>query len=281
MKILRNLAELRQYRKTLAPDTKLGFVPTMGALHAGHLSLIEKARLENQVVMASIFVNPLQFDKAEDLAKYPQMLEADIALLEKEGCQALFAPDKAEIYPNIVHTQVHFPALENAMEGKFRKGHFSGVALIVSKLFHWVMPTKAYFGQKDLQQFVIISRLVEDLSFPVALECCPTVREEDGLAMSSRNLRLDEESRMLAPKIYEALVLGAKMLKTEKKVQKAIEVVQEYLQKYKRFQVEYVELVSLQDLAPVQKWDESHSQKAAICVAVHLGGIRLIDNLIV
>lgn len=281
MKILRTVAELHQYRNSLAPDTRLGFVPTMGALHAGHLSLIERARLQNQLVVVSIFVNPLQFDRAEDLAKYPQMLEADIALLEKEGCDALFAPSQAEIYPKKVHTQVHFPALENLMEGKFRKGHFSGVALIVGKLFHWTRPTKAYFGQKDLQQFVIISRLVEDFSFPLELECCPTVREEDGLAMSSRNLRLDEESRMLAPKIYEALVLGAKMLKTEKKVQKSIEVVQEYLQKYKRFQIEYVELVSLQDLTPLQEWDESQSTKAAICVAVYLGGVRLIDNLIV
>jgi pantoate--beta-alanine ligase len=209
MLIFNTISEIQHYLKTQQrAGKKIGFVPTMGALHAGHISLIERAKTENDLVVCSIFVNPTQFNNPDDLKKYPRTLELDCKLLLSSGCDVVFAPSAEEMYPNLPHLRIDFGTFETVMEGKFRPGHFSGVGIVVSKLFNIVKPVKAYFGQKDLQQVAVIRRMVEELSFDLEIIPCPTWRETDGLAMSSRNSRLSAEARTLAPQIYKALNLA-------------------------------------------------------------------------
>src|SRR5689334_14337109 len=202
MLILTTIAEVRAWR---ARQGSTGFVPTMGFLHAGHVSLVERARRENDAVVASIFVNPTQFGPKEDLAAYPRDFERDKALLEKAGCDAVFAPEVAEMYPKGAATLVDVGDVSAPLEGERRPGHFRGVATVVLKLFNIVQPTRAYFGQKDAQQLGVIRRVVRDLDVPVEVVGCPTVRESDGLAMSSRNSYLDPAQRQAAPVLHRAL----------------------------------------------------------------------------
>ena len=197
--------ELQNALKTQGANPIIGFVPTMGALHEGHLSLVRQARRENEVVVTSVYVNPIQFNNAEDLEKYPRNLERDLDLLKDVGCDIVFAPDNAEMYPEKPTETYNFGVLETVMEGAFRPGHFNGVAVVVKRLFDLVNPTTAYFGEKDFQQLAIIRALVEQENLAVEIVACPTVREKDDLAMSSRNTRLSEDDRRIAPQIYKIL----------------------------------------------------------------------------
>ncbi len=255
----------------------IGFVPTMGALHEGHLSLIQTAKSQNDITVCSIFVNPTQFNNPDDLAVYPRTLEADCQLLEQVQCDVVFAPSAAEMYPNLPNLKFNFGILETVMEGKFRPGHFNGVGIVVAKLFNIVQPTKAYFGQKDLQQCAVINCLVRDLSFSLDLVICPTQREQDGLAMSSRNRNLSTEQRALAPAIYKALQQASQQLRTQpaQVVKKAID---DYFASTDGIELEYFEISDFETLLPVEELSEG---KTALCIAAYLGKTRLIDNVII
>jgi pantoate--beta-alanine ligase len=255
----------------------IGFVPTMGALHEGHLVLIRQAAAENDFVAVSIFVNPIQFNNPEDLAKYPRTLEDDLLKLEGTGCNLVFAPSAQEMYPEPDLTEFDFGDLDKVMEGKFRPGHFRGVAVVVKKLFEIITPHKAYFGEKDFQQLAIIKKMVSMLKMPVEIVPCPIVREADGLAMSSRNARLTPEERAEAPAIYKALSAvkenyswfipaGVKQLVTGE------------IQENQYFRVEYAEVVDTQTLQPFEDWHDA--EHAVVCVAAFIGKVRLIDNIV-
>jgi pantoate--beta-alanine ligase len=254
----------------------IGLVPTMGALHEGHLALVRQARRENEVVVASVFVNPIQFNNAQDLEKYPRDLQRDLDLLEAVGCDIVFAPDNAEMYPEKPTETYNFGALETVMEGAFRPGHFNGVAVVVKRLFDLVKPTTAYFGEKDFQQLAVIRALVEQENLGIEIVGCPTIREHDGLAMSSRNTRLSEEDRRIAPQIHKILrdcqsltdVFSPAQLK---------EFAIDHLQKIPRTNLEYFEIVNAKTLQPVENW--SDSSQCVACVAIWLGDVRLIDNV--
>jgi pantoate--beta-alanine ligase len=255
----------------------IGFVPTMGALHKGHLSLIGEAKKENEYVVCSIFVNPIQFNNKADLQKYPRDIEKDIKMLETTGCDLLFYPSETEMYPEPVKEVFDFGNLDKVMEGKFRPGHFNGVAVVVKKLFEIVKPEKAYFGLKDYQQVVIINKMVKDYKIPVEIVPCTIVREKDGLAMSSRNQLLDKSARKQAPVIYEAL----KMVKIQSgysTVNEIKEYIEHYFRKIRNAKLEYFEIVDMFTLKPIKVWVESKNIIA--CIAVHFGNIRLIDNII-
>jgi pantoate--beta-alanine ligase len=255
----------------------IGFVPTMGALHNGHLELVRKAREENDQVICSIFVNPLQFNNPEDLEKYPSTPERDLEMLEQVGCDMVFMPTADDMYRDGETKSYDFGNLETVMEGKYRPGHFNGVANVVSKLFDIVKPHRAYFGEKDFQQLAIVRKLVEMEEFPIRIIGCPIVREPDGLAMSSRNLRLDKEAREKAPLIFRSLMLAVDMIPQFKPEEIKAKVREEF-EKYPEFELEYIEIVSMDDLSPVINWADSPDIIA--CIAAYLGGIRLIDNLI-
>jgi pantoate--beta-alanine ligase len=261
----------------LKGNGSVGFVPTMGALHAGHISLVEKAVAENNIVVVSIFVNPTQFNDKTDLEKYPRNLNADLKLLEKTSCHVVFSPKPEEIYPEPDTRRFNFGALETVMEGKHRPGHFNGVAQVVSKLFDIVQPNKAYFGLKDFQQLAIIKNMVAQLNLPVEIVPCPIIREKSGLAMSSRNELLSAEERKNAAIISETL-LESKELSKEKSVNELKNWITETINKNRYLTVEYVEIVDDIHLQPVKSWDEKTLK--VCCVAVFCGKVRLIDNIV-
>jgi pantoate--beta-alanine ligase len=272
------LIELKQYLDQQRKVGKtIGFVPTMGALHAGHLSLIRKAKDQNDLVVCSIFVNPTQFNNPEDLAKYPRTLPADSLMLESEACDVLFAPNAEEMYPKWPQITFDFGNLERVLEGAFRPGHFNGVGIVVSKLFNAVQPDQAYFGQKDLQQCLIIRQLVQDLSFNLRLHICPTQRETDGLAMSSRNVNLSESLRAQAPIIYQTLTQAKARLSTQT-VEEVKHFVSQQFGQIPALNLEYFEVSTLDTLAPISGM---LSGSAALCIAVFFGKTRLIDNILV
>ena len=255
---------------------KIGFVPTMGALHEGHLSLINRAKKENDIVVCSVFVNPIQFNNPADLEKYPRTPEKDIEKLEQAGCDAVFMPTAEEMYPNKVEDHYDFGDLERVMEGACRPGHFNGVAIVVRKLFEIVTPNRAYFGEKDFQQLAIINKMVSDLNMNLEIVPCPIIRENDGLAMSSRNVRLNEAERAIAPKIFATLNDSI----TKKDVMSPAEMKNYALKKYaeiKEFDIEYVEITDEINLKSIENWDEC--DHARIFVALQLGPVRLIDNV--
>ncbi|WP_276498326.1 pantoate--beta-alanine ligase [Pontibacter litorisediminis] len=257
---------------------RIGFVPTMGALHEGHLQLLRASVQENDVTVCSIFVNPTQFNNPDDYRLYPRTMEQDAALLRSVGCDILFAPHAGEVYAQQSLLQFSFGPLEAVMEGEHRPGHFNGVATVVGKLFHYVQPHRAYFGQKDLQQVAIVKQLVQGLSFDVEVVRFPTMREADGLAMSSRNKRLDAEQRQTAPILYNALQLARQQLGT-KPVYTIKATVEAYLSNANQVQLEYFEVAdpdTLQPLAEVQP-----GQEVALCIAAYVGTVRLIDNILV
>lgn len=254
----------------------VGLVPTMGALHEGHLSLVRRAEKENDIVVASVFVNPVQFNNSTDFEKYPRTPERDIEMLQNAGCDAVFVPSEKEIYPVPVTDKYDFGDLERVMEGVCRPGHFNGVAIVVRKLFEIVMPDRAYFGEKDFQQQAIIRKLVADLSLNLTIVPCDIVREKDGLAMSSRNMRLTPEERAVAPMIYKVLSEVAAL----KDSLSPDEMKKSALEKYadiKDFDVEYVEITDETNLKSIKSWD--NCKNARIFVALQLGQVRLIDNL--
>lgn len=281
MEILNTVAALHDRTEMWRRENKrIGLVPTMGALHEGHLQLVRAAAQECDVVVASIFVNPTQFNNPEDFRLYPRLPEADAELLAPAGCTALFLPSVAEMYPQPTILRFDFGPLERVMEGAHRPGHFNGVATVVSKLFHLSRPHRAYFGQKDLQQVAIVRQLVADLSFDLELIAFPTVREADGLAMSSRNRRLDAAARAAAPALYQALQAAAALVQEGHATPAAArEAGHAVLAAEPTIQAEYLEVVDAQTLQPLAEWQSGRA--VAVCVAAHLGGVRLIDNVVV
>ncbi len=278
MEVIEQVSTLRATVAALRCGGKrIGFVPTMGALHEGHLQLLRASARENDVTVCSVFVNPTQFNNASDYTLYPRTLEQDIRLLQSVGCDYLFAPSAEEIYPQQSVLQFSFGELESVMEGEHRPGHFNGVATIVSKLFHYVQPHKAYFGQKDLQQVAIVRQLVQALSFDLELVCHPTVRETDGLAMSSRNKRLTASQRQHATQLYRVLQLAAGDL-----LYKPVSVIKAdvaaYLSQVAELQLEYFEITDPYTLQPVA--DVRGQEEVALCIAAFVGEVRLIDNVV-
>ncbi|MBB6002958.1 pantoate--beta-alanine ligase [Arcicella rosea] len=278
MQVFFEIKTLQAYLQNQRQLSKsVGFVPTMGALHQGHLSLIETAKNQNDIVVCSIFVNPTQFNNPHDLAVYPRTLEADCKMLEEANCDIVFAPSATEMYPSLPTLKFDFGTLENVMEGKFRPGHFNGVGIVVSKLFNIVQPNKAYFGQKDLQQCAVINCLVKDLSFSLDLVICPTQREKDGLAMSSRNRNLSEEQRVIAPEIYKSLTASAALLKNQSSTA-VKQFIKEYFDVIEDIELEYFEISDFETLLPIE---ELSVGKTALCIAAFMGKTRLIDNIII
>lgn len=254
----------------------IGLVPTMGALHEGHLELMRQAKQENDLLAVSIFVNPIQFNNPEDLKKYPRDMDKDLRLLEKVGCDFLFAPSAEEMYPEEVNKIFDFGSLEVEMEGSFRPGHFNGVAIVVEKLLNIVQPNKAYFGEKDFQQLAIIQKLVELENISVTVVPCQIIRERDGLAMSSRNERLTKNEREMAPFIYHILIEAKKRVGTMSPGE-IRQMVMNKFQDQQEFELEYFEIADGQTLLPVNNWSEA--QGIVAFIAAYLGKVRLIDNI--
>ncbi|MBQ4376301.1 MAG: pantoate--beta-alanine ligase [Bacteroidales bacterium] len=274
-------AELSKYE-----GRSIGLVPTMGALHEGHLSLITRSVAENDVTVVSIFVNPIQFNNQEDLQKYPRTVDADlqkIAAIKTDKAVLALVPSVEEMYPEPVRETYHFGPIEEVMEGPRRPGHFSGVAVVVRRLFDIVKPQRAYFGEKDFQQIAIIRNLLQQIQYPIELVACPIVRADDGLALSSRNMRLSPAARAMAPAIYDTLQHAVEMSDYED-VEDVIEWVLGTLASYHevnpqpdnlRFEPEYFEIVDDTTLQPVQSWDDAKGIVG--CITVWLDGVRLID----
>lgn len=279
MEIFHEIKPLKAFlREKNKANARVGFVPTMGALHKGHLSLIETAKRKGCFTVCSIFVNPAQFNNQEDLKKYPRTLEADITLLEKTGCEVLFFPSIEEMYASKSMTAFDFGQLDKTMEGQFRPGHFSGVALVVSKLFHIVEPEHAFFGQKDWQQFTIVRQLVNDLNFNLQLHAVPTLREEDGLAMSSRNQRLTETQRAKATVFYKVLRAAEQNLQAGLTMQEIERISRETIEKDTECKLEYLQLAHRENLTPLSNVEASGT--AVLCIAGFVGEVRLIDNIL-
>lgn len=254
----------------------IGLVPTMGALHRGHTSLVEKATAGNDITLVTIFVNPTQFNDPEDLKKYPRTLAQDLEILQSLEVDVVFVPPVKEMYPEEDTRSFDLGGLDRVMEGLHREGHFKGVAQIVSKLLEIVQPDRAYFGQKDFQQLVIVRHLVNLLQLDVDIISCPIIRETDGLAMSSRNVRLSREEREIAPFIYITLQLARQKTGTLSPAQLRDWVSQQF-EDQPAFQVEYFEIVDDKELKQITRWNEKANKVA--CIAVKLGEVRLIDNL--
>ena len=277
MKLVHTIQELRAeldiQRKA---GKKIGFVPTMGALHEGHASLVRRAVAENEIVVVSVFVNPTQFNDKNDLLKYPRTLEADCELLEKEGTAYVFAPSVEEIYPEPDTRQFSYAPLDTVMEGKFRPGHFNGVCQVVSKLFMMVEPDVAYFGEKDFQQLAIIREMVKQMNFPLQIVGCPIIREADGLALSSRNARLSDEQRKQALEISQTLFKSQEyaashsLAETQKFVEESIAAAE-------GLELEYFEIVDGMTLQKIASWDDT--DYIVGCITVFCGEVRLIDNI--
>jgi pantoate--beta-alanine ligase len=267
------LQDLRQQ------GAKIGFVPTMGALHDGHVSLVEQSWQNNDITVCSIYVNPTQFNNSDDFLKYPKTIETDTEMLQAAGCDFLFLPSDAEMYAaGSPRLSFRFGALEEVMEGSFRPGHFTGVGIIVSKLFNIVQPDVAYFGLKDLQQYLIVKQLVADLSVPVKIVGCPIIREEDGLAMSSRNKRLSEKQRAVAPLLQQALLWAQSQL-TNLSIGEIKNGVAQMLAKEPQFKLEYFEIANGISLESLNKYEAN--TPTALCIAAFLGDVRLIDNILI
>ncbi len=256
----------------------VGFVPTMGALHQGHISLIERAISENDKVVCSIFVNPTQFNDPKDLENYPNQIENDLVILKKAGCDLVFTPKVTEMYPQGNEVlQFELNGLDALMEGAHRAGHFDGVCTIVSKLFKLIQPKNAYFGQKDFQQLAIIRQLNKNQKFNINIVGCPIIREEDGLAMSSRNALLSIEERITAAEIYRILLLAqAQFSKWSIEEVKSFTTIE--LNAISAFSIDYVEIVHAQTLQPLSNLEKN--KPAILCLAVFLGSVRLIDNIL-
>jgi pantoate--beta-alanine ligase len=280
MEIFKQIAPLKAYLSDLKRQRKsIGLVPTMGALHQGHLTLIGTSKAENDITVATIYVNPTQFNNADDLKKYPRTLDKDTELLAEVRCDVIFCPDDTEMYPGRTSLTLDFGHLDQVMEGKFRPGHFSGVGIVVSKLFHIVEPDNAYFGQKDWQQFAVISELCEQLKFNLKLHSVQTLRESDGLALSSRNLRLDDKQRKQANIFFKALEIGKNGLKSGEKIDSIRTKVKQTVESADGFRLEYFEVADSKNLKLLENVSESESP--IMCIAGYAGEVRLIDNMFV
>ena len=277
MQIFKTKLELTRFLSSEKKVKSIGFVPTMGALHEGHLQLIKQSKKECEITVCSIFVNPTQFNNATDLANYPNTLKEDLLKLENLNCDAVYIPKVDDLYEeNEKAKEFDFGTLSSTMEGEFRPGHFNGMATIVEKFFNIIKPTKAYFGQKDLQQLQIVKTLAKQTNSEIEIVGVPTIREESGLAMSSRNALLTTEGRKDATLIFECLNYcranknkGIDFLKSHTKTKFA---------ENKNFELEYVEFVALNTILPITKWEKENEN--AICIATYIDGVRLIDNII-
>lgn len=277
MKLIQTIKELRTELDGLRKAGKtVGLVPTMGALHAGHASLVKRAVAENDVVVVSDFVNPTQFNDKNDLLKYPRTLEADCKLLKACGASYVFAPSVEEIYPEPDTRQFSYAPLDTVMEGKYRPGHFNGVCQIVSKLFLIVEPTRAYFGEKDFQQLAIIREMVRKYPFDLQIVGCPIVREADGLALSSRNARLSDVQREQALQISKTLFASVEYGK-DHTLAETLRFVEDGIEKAEGLELEYFEIVDGNTLQPVSAWEDS--AYIVGCITVFCGEVRLIDNI--
>ena len=253
----------------------IGFIPTMGSLHAGHFSLIKQARKENDIVVVSIFVNPVQFGPGEDLKKYPRCLKEDIASCRKLGVDFVFLPDKKIMYPQGYSTYVNVEELDSVLCGASRPGHFRGVATVVAKLLNIIQPDTLYLGQKDAQQAVIISKMIKDLNFPVKLKVLPTVRQEDGLALSSRNIFLSKKERLAAVVLFKALQLAETLISNgQRDSSRIISRMKQLIEKNKQAKIDYIVIVDPQWLREIKKV----APGSLIALAVKIGKTRLIDN---
>ena len=277
MNIYKTAEELRSFvTEERKQGHRIAFVPTMGALHEGHLSLVRRALKENDCCIVSVFVNPTQFNNPRDLETYPRTLDADSRLLASIGTTALFAPEVETIYPEPDTRVFHVGAVAEVMEGKYRPGHFNGVMQVVSRLFDLVQPDCAYFGEKDFQQIAVLRAMAREIKSPVEIIACPIVREEDGLARSSRNTLLSEEGRAQAPNIYRILSEGRTWSK-ELSPKEVIERATQLLDAIPTLRVEYFEIVDADTLQPITRWEDS--PKPHGCITVYCGEVRLIDNI--
>lgn len=279
MKVYNTVKQLQKEILELRSQTKMiGFVPTMGALHEGHLSLVRQCIADNDISVVSIFVNPTQFNNKEDLIKYPRNLDKDVQFLASVGVDIIFAPTEDEIYPEPDTRQFDFGQLDKVMEGVHRPGHFNGVAQVVSRLFDIVKPDRAYFGEKDFQQLAVIRSMVRQLNLPVSIMAMPIVREESGLAMSSRNERLTPHQREIAANIYKTLLVSKQDMYMGLAAEETADKVIERINSFDELRVEYFDIVDGDTLQPIQKWEGS--DYAVGCIAVYCGDVRLIDNII-
>lgn len=277
MKVVHTIKDLQTELTALkAQGKKVGLVPTMGALHAGHASLVERSVSENGVTVVSVFVNPTQFNDKNDLEKYPRTLEADCRLLEDCGAMFVFAPSVEEMYPQPDTRQFSYAPLDTVMEGAFRPGHFNGVCQIVSKLFDAVQPDRAYFGEKDFQQLAIIREMVRQLKYNLEIVGCPIVREEDGLALSSRNKRLSAEERENALNISQTL-FKSRTFAASHTVSETLKMVEDAMEAAPGLCLEYFEIVDGNTLQKISDWE--NTSYAVGCITVFCGDVRLIDNI--
>ena len=277
MKIVKKTSELEVLVSLFKElGLKIGLVPTMGALHNGHASLVKKAVAENDVVIVSVFVNPTQFNNKNDLATYPRTVEADCALLESLGANIAFTPTVEQIYPYPDTRQFDFTPLDKVMEGPMRPGHFNGVAQVVSRLFDIAQPDKAYFGEKDYQQLAIIREMVRQFNYPIEIVGCPIIREADGMALSSRNTLLSAKERQTAVRISQTLAKSQSLLK-EKSVKELQQWVIDEINRGGELEVEYYEIVNGTTLQPINSWNDCDNPVG--CITVYCGKVRLIDNI--
>ena len=277
MLIFKTKSDLSSYLSSLT-DSLIGFVPTMGALHNGHLALLRQAKKQSSVVVCSIFVNPTQFDSKEDFNRYPDTLSDDITKLEKINCDVLYVPAVSDLYAiDEKAKHFNFNGLDNVMEGKFRKGHFDGVATIIEKFFNIIKPHKAYFGQKDLQQLLVVKSLTKQLNLPIEIVSVPTIREENGLAMSSRNKLLNAKQKLVASMLYESLAF-CKANKDTLKIRELKTHLEKQFSEQLEVDLEYLEFVDANNLHPITVFKENDNN--AVCIGAYVGGVRLIDNII-
>jgi pantoate--beta-alanine ligase len=278
MEIITHITDVINYihvKKVIGQE--IGFVPTMGALHEGHLSLVRASKSKGLLTVASVFVNPAQFGPNEDFHKYPRPIENDIKLLESVDCDVLFLPSVEEMYPETPNIQITMPFLTQKYEAEHRKGHFEGVMLVVSKLFNIISPDFAFFGQKDFQQCAVIKQMVKDLSYPIKIEIIPTVRETDGLAMSSRNRYLSEEERKKAVGIYQTLMYIKNMVQHEKNTKNLLRHAYTFIEKFGFTQIDYIDIVHADTLETLQ---EAHFEnKPVMLITARCGTTRLLDNM--
>lgn len=275
MKVFKTVKEIQSYLTNLKSES-IGFVATMGALHIGHISLIEVSKKQNSLTVCSIFVNPKQFNNQEDLIKYPRNVDADIEKLAAANCDVVFIPSVEEMYPNKIEKEFQFGILSKVMEAEYRPGHFNGVAIVVERLFDIIRPTNAYFGEKDFQQLSVIKALVNQLKLPIKIIGCPIIRENNGLAMSSRNERLTEVEFNAASNINKALTF-VRHNKNKLSIAELKSFYADLLSKNKLLTIEYFEIADGNTLNPIKEWSE-----ADYCIAltsVNVGGVRLIDNM--
>src|SRR5690606_31328713 len=279
MEIFHEIAPLKAFLRQIRSEGKAcGLVPTMGALRGGHISLLNRSKNENSVTVCSIYVNPTQFNNPADLRNYPRNHEKDYELLQKVGCDVVFSPSDAEMYPDKPVIKFEFGPLDDVMEGYYRPGHFSGVALVVAKLLNIVQPDRAYFGQKDWQQATIISRLVEELQIPSEIRTAPTIREPDGLAMSSRNMRLQPSQRPLATIFYDVLTYAKNaILKEGMPFSHVLQRAREMFDRDPQLRLEYLEMVDSKNLNAIT--NVSEAERPILCIAGYVGEVRLIDNM--